>query len=186
MLISVATYQSITGDTTSATAVVETAVKDAQGLLEDRLRRPLELASRTERLRRFPDGRVYPSATPITSGPAGSTVYGAALADAAPAGSFLQPADEYVDVTYTGGFDPTEDDRSAVTFVPVDLARAVAWAARAIVSGVSASSPPAGARSVTVGDVSVAYGPDGAPSAGEIVFDAGLVSRYRRRRDGAR
>lgn len=184
MLISVTRYQSITGDTTSATGVVETAIEDAQQLLEERLRRPLETAQRTERMRQYPDGRVYPAATPITAGPTGSTTYGVALADAAPAGSFLQPADEYVDVTYTGGFDPAETDRSAVTYVPVELQRAVAWAAKALLSS-PPSAAPAGATSITVGDVSVSYGPGGAPSSGEVVFDAGLVRRWRRRLDGA-
>lgn len=185
MLISVDRYAEITGDSTSASAVVETAILDAQGLLESELHRPLELAERTERMRRFCDGRVYPSATPITAGPSGSTIYGAGLADAGPAGSFLQPADEYVSVTYTGGFDPAETDRAEVTYVPVELQRAVAFAAQAIIGADTGSlDVPEGATSVSVGDVSISWGPGGSPASGEVTFPRRLVRRWRHRTDG--
>lgn len=177
MLIAIARYREITGDNTSASAVVETAIDDAQALLEDQLRRPLEQAQRTERLRVFPDGRVYPRATPIISAAAGADIYGNAIVDGTPAGTFLDP-DDYAEVTYTGGYDPAETDLSAVDYVPVELQRAVAWAAYTIVNAAPSAAPP-GASSVTVGDVSVTYGPHGAPAAGEIEFDRGLVRRWR-------
>lgn len=182
MLIAVDVYQAITGDTSSATASVETAIADAQGLLEDQLGRPLELDERTERLRVFPDGRVYPSATPLVSVPTGATISGASIIDGTPAGSFLRPAD-FAEVTYTGGFDPAEDDRSSVTYVPVDLARAIAWAAKAILSPASFGDIPAGATSATVGDVSLSWGPGGSPGTGVVGFSPQLVRRWRRRRD---
>lgn len=177
MLISITRYREITSDTATASAVVETAIEDAQALLEDQLRRPLEQAARTERLRVFPDGRVYPRATPIVSAAAGADIYGASIVDGTPDGTFLQP-DEFAEVTYTGGYDPAETDMSAVDYVPVELQRAVAWAAYTIVNAATSAAPP-GARSVTVGDVAVTYGPHGSPALGEVEFDRGLVRRWR-------
>ena len=178
MLIAIARYREITGDTTSASAVVETAIDDAQALLEDQLRRPLEQAARTERLRVFADGRVYPRATPIISAQAGADIYGNAIVDGTPEGTFLEP-DDFAEVTYTGGYDPAETDLSAVDYVPVELQRAVAWAAYAILRPADGLQAPAGARSATVGDVSVTFGPGGAAAPGEVEFDRGLVRRWR-------
>lgn len=183
MLISITTYRDITGDTTSASAVVEDAIGDAQRALEERLGRPLEQAQRTERCRVFPDGRVYPRATPIVAAQAGATIYGASISDGHVPGSFINP-DTHAQVTYTGGYDPTETDLAAVDYVPVELRRAVAWAAHSLIHG-TVSAAPAGAVSVSVGDVSVNYGPGGAPAAGELTFDRSLVARYRWRREMA-
>lgn len=183
MLISVDQYQSITGDVTSASAVVETALEDAQSLLEDRIGRGLEMVERTERVRVFPDGIVYPAVTPLVTVPAGASIQGSAVSGGTPAGSFLTPADDHSTLTYTGGYDPDETDRSAATYVPVELARAIAWAARAIISPASFGEVPAGATSVTVGDVSLSWGPGGSPAQGEVVFSSGLLRRWRRRRD---
>jgi hypothetical protein len=184
VLISVDTYREITGDASSASAVVETAVQGAQRLLEEQLQRGLELEERTERMRVFPDGRVYPRCTPLVTGPSGSTISGSSLLGAGPAGSFVEP-DDRTAVTYTGGFDPDEEDRSAVTFVPVELQRAVAWGARAIITPGDGLEVPSGATSVTVGDVSVSWGPGGSPATGEITFPRPLVRRYRFRSDMA-
>lgn len=178
MLISIARYREITGDTSTASAVVETAITDAQAILEDLLRRPLEQAQRTERLRVFPDGRVYPRATPIISAAAGADIYGNAIVDGTPAGTFLEP-DDYASVTYTGGYDPAETDLSAVDYVPVELQRAVAWGAYSVLRPADGVQAPAGASAVSVGDVSVSYGPGGAPAAGEVQFDRGLIRRWR-------
>jgi hypothetical protein len=178
VLIAITRYRDITGDTSSPSAVVESAIADAQALLEGQLRRPLEQAERTERLRVFPDRRVYPRATPIVSAAAGADIYGAAIVDGTPAGSFLY-ADDFVEVTYTGGYDPDETDLSAVDYVPVELQRAVAWAAYAILRPGDGVQAPAGARSVSVGDVSVTFGSGGAAAPGEVEFDRGLVRRWR-------
>lgn len=179
MLIDIDRYRTITGDTTSASAVVEAAVVEAQHLLEERLRRGLELDERTERVKLFPDGAVFPSATPLVAVPAGATVQGAAVLGAGPSGTFLRP-DDHTTLTYTGGYDPDEDDVSAATYVPVELARAVAWAAKAIIDRAAATLEiPEGAISVRVGDVAVSWGPGGAPAGGEVIFPASLVRRYR-------
>lgn len=185
MLISVAQYRAITGDETSASGVVETAIADAQGLLEDRLGRGLELRERTERVR-LVDGVAYPSATPITAVPSGQEVQGSAVLGVGPASVLVEPSDTHRSLTYTGGFDPAETDRSAVTFVPVELSRAVAFAAQAIIDRDSSSLViPPGAISVRVGDVAVSWGAGGAPSTGEVIFPVSLVRRWRRRRDMA-
>lgn len=178
MLITVARYRTITGDETSASGLVEDAIEQAQSLLEGRLRRPLEQAERTERMRVYADNRMYPKALPIVAVSAGAEVQGPAIVDGTPSGTFLQP-DDHAEVTYTGGFDPAEEDMGEVDFVPVELARAVAWAAKAILTPADGVEVPAGATSVSVGDVSISWGPGGSPGTGEVVFSPSLIRRWR-------
>lgn len=188
MLVSIARYRDITGDESSASGVVEGALVDAQALLEEELRRPLETDTRTERCRVFGEARgatVYPSATPITSvtSPSGASVVGhAVLGGSAVSGPpyFLTDPDGFAEVTYVGGYDPNasagDDD-----YLPVTLQRAIAWAAKALVSPSDFAAVPAGATSASVGDVSLTWGPGGSPGQGEVVFSSRLVRRWRRR-----
>lgn len=183
MLVSVSTYQAITGDTASATSAVDRALGEAQRLLEEYLGRGLESMERTERCRVFPDGRLYPRCTPITAVPSGSVIYGAGIAAGGPTGtpSWLTP-DTHTDLTYTGGYDPAEDDMAEATYVPVILQRAVAWAAKAILTPGDGLEIPAGATAITVGDVSISWGAGGSPSTGEIGWPD-RVRRWRWRKD---
>lgn len=186
-LVTVAAYQDATGDTTTATATVATALTDAQRLLEEYLGRPLEKATRTERVRIFTEQRgqvAYPQVTPLVSvsAPSGAEISGAAVLGATPASSpsFLADRPAYGEVTYVGGFDPAEDDLAAVTYVPRTLLRAIARAAYGLLHP-PATTAPVGAQSVQVGDVSVSFGPGGA-TADEVSWPAS-VRRWRARRD---
>lgn len=181
MLISVARYRAITSDTASATAVVTEAIEDAQSQLEEQLGRGLELDERTERVRVFPDGAIYPRCTPLVAVPDGSEIQGVAVIGGGPHSSALVDPDTHTTLTYTGGYNPDETDRSAVTFVPVELARAIAWAARAILTPGDGLEVPPGATSVSVGDVSISWGPAGSPTTGEVTFPRSLLRRYRYR-----
>lgn len=186
MLVTTARYRDITNDNDSPSAVVENALADAQALLEEELRRPLEADTRTERCRIFPETRgatVYPAATPIASvsSPSGASVVGhAVLGGTAGPPYFLTDPDGYATVTYIGGYDPTavtgDDD-----LLPRTLERAIAWAARALTAPDAFANVPSGATSATVGDVSLTWGPGGSPAQGEVTFDRKLVRRYRRR-----
>lgn len=190
MLVSVDRYREITGDETSASAVVEAALVDAQLLLEEDLRRPLEAEQRTERCRVFAESRgstVYPAATPLVSvsAPSGGEIVGAAvvggsLAPAPP--RFLTDRDQFAEVTYIGGFDP-DAELGDVTCLPVGLQRAIAWAAKALTVPDDFSEIPTGATSASVGDVSISWGAGGSPSSGEVTFSRQLVRRWRRRLD---
>lgn len=171
MLVTYARYLAITGDGTSDPGQVEEALADAQALLEDTLRRPLESGERTERLRVL-DGLVYPAATPITD--AGDlTVEGDALTGASPSsllGGVFDSTD-HATVTYTGGF--TADT------VPACIERDIAWAAHGLVRPLVASGVPVGATSVRLGDAAVTFAK---PASGGVqVGWSPQTLRYRRR-----
>lgn len=183
MLVTVARYRDITADTGTASAVVEDALTDAQALLEEELGRELESDTRTERCRVFAESRggtVYPSVTPITSvsDPSSASILGHAVVGGTVATGppyFLTDPDGFASVTYVGGY--------ASGAAPTAIERAIAWAARALVDPDTFAQAPPGATSATVGDVSITWGPGGAPSQGEVVFDRRLVRRWRRRRE---
>jgi hypothetical protein len=159
VLVSIARYRQITGDTTTSDDVVTAALGDAQGMIEDELDRPLESAERTETLPLKGD-RVYPRVTPITAAPGFTIIGGYALLGASmdsvgdlPWMPALLASDmpQQSTVTYTGGF--TSDS------LPTKLARAIARLARHIVLNpqAKASAYPYGAKSVAAGDVSVGF-----------------------------
>lgn len=188
MLVTVSRYRDITGDDSSASADVEDGLVDAQALLEEELRRPLETDTRTERCRVFAEARgpaMYPSATPVTSvsDPSGATIVGHAVlggtfAEAPP--YFLTDPDAFSSITYVGGYDPAAVTGDA-DYLPVTLQRAIAWAAKALIDPDSFAPVPAGATSASVGDVSLTWGPGGSPAQGEVRFSPRLVRRWRRR-----
>ncbi len=66
-LLSIERYRTLTHDNTSASGVVGEAIDDAIGELIEELRRPIELAERTEDVTICEDGRVYPIVWPITA-----------------------------------------------------------------------------------------------------------------------
>lgn len=177
MLVDVATYVLHTGDTTSASAVVDPQLAIAQKLVEEYLDRPLEESERTERLRISRDGRVYPRATPISAAE-GYTIDGSSLAGASPTSLFPPfsnlDEDNFAEVTYTGGF------TSATC--PTTLKRAIARLAYALVHP-SPLSVPAGAVAARVGDASVTFRD---PADVEAVLSPGLLRQVRRYRKGAR
>ena len=63
-LVDFQTYQIVTGDTTSASGVVEDAIDDATQAVEEKLRRQLPYGEYTESLPIL-DGRVYPGMIPL-------------------------------------------------------------------------------------------------------------------------
>lgn len=187
-VVTIARYRDITGDETSASAVIEDALVDAQALLEEDLRRPLGTGTRTERCRIFAEARgaaVYPAATPIASvsSPSGTSIVGHAVLGGTPLTGppyFLTDPDGFATVTYVGGYDPTAVAGDA-DYLPVTLQRAIAWAAKAIIDPDAFAPVPAGATSASVGDVSLTWGPGGSPAQGEVTFSPSLVRRWRRR-----
>lgn len=191
MLISVTRFDEITGSDSSApsaSAAAAASIIDAQRLLEEMLGRGLELGERTERIKVFADGAMYPRVTPLVSVPDGAEIEGGAVVGGAPSGSFLTRSaytPTHTTLTYTGGYDPAEDDLAAATYVPIEIQRAIAWAALALLTDEAEFDVPAGATSVSVGDVSIAWGPGGSPGRGDLVFPHSIMRRYRWRRDMA-
>lgn len=191
-LLTATQYQAITGDTATPTLAQLTA---GQSRVETFLGRPVEADERTERCRIYPDGAVYPLATPVTAAE-GWTIDGPALLSTdilgfrspwqSPGFSLVERigSSRYVDVTYTGGW--TTDD------VPQPIVDALAWETYRYVhpelapNPVTGSDPASGATSLTNGDVSVSYGNGrpGDPSSdgsGVMNWTANLLGPWRRR-----
>lgn len=144
-----ATYRRLMQDTVTADADVDIALAEAQEFLEEETGRKFETALRTEILRVSSDGYVHPAAVPVASVtlPTNSTIDGNRVRVGGYLDVSIGPSDN-VTLTYTGGYAAADLPRSLVKLV----AR-IAYAALPHPSNV-----PAGAKSVTVGDVSYTLG----------------------------
>jgi len=161
-LVSEATYRRLTGDTATSSAAVVAALADAQAALQDALHRPLVSAVRTEVVKVWPDGLVYPAAQPVTVVPAGALVDGGAVR-----GGWVTDALGVTTLTYTGGW-------TSAT-IPMPLVQAICSEARELLS--PAVTALVGARKYAVGDVSV----ERDSAVGEISTWPKSVLAYRRR-----
>lgn len=149
-------YRRVTDDFDTPDDRVTDALTHAQADIETYCQRPFDLAQRTERVRVYPDGRAYPSATPLVAVPTNTVIDGSAVILGF--GYYFTPltagygfTDYYTpqtDLTYTGGYAAGE--------FPEPLVRAccqVAWNALhpVLLAGVAQ-----GATSVKLGDVEMA------------------------------
>lgn len=184
MLLTETYYRQITGDTTTAASAVTAAASAAQDLLEDDLGRAgfLEEASRTERCRVYPDGTLYPTATPVSSVTGGlvvadDTVYGATPDATAFAGVFLSDEPQSATITYTGGY--------TTATCPESILQDLAWAAYVLAhpSGSVPLASTVGATAVRLGDAQVTYGSGGAGGSvvSRTIAWSPSTMRYRRR-----
>lgn len=165
LLVTLARYRAITGDTTTNDSTVTARIEEATEALADELGRPLEHDERTESLFPTRDGYLWPKATPITDG-GDYEVDGHGLKSTTPwpVGSFFgEPG--YVSVTYSGGFVERTANPDATNRLPSYMERDIAFAAKALIDADTPLAVPAGATSATVGDVAVSYGPGGAPGS---------------------
>jgi hypothetical protein len=176
-------YRAITGDD-AADATVSALIEDAVAKLEEDLGRPLEAVERIEQV--WPDrrGYLYPLATPITEAE-GWTVEGNALrAGSWPLSASWPATVDYVSVTYTGGYVERTANPDATNRLPICMERDLAWAAYALGHPTQlASQLPAGASSVSVGDISVSFGGGGTMRSGDdlAIRWSRSTLRYRRR-----
>lgn len=174
-------YRVHTGDMTTAGTVVSGALVEAGELLDDELRRNLAWQSRTDKLRIYPDGRVYPYAYPITTAATleidGRSLVGAEADETPFVGRFGDLVVNLVTVTWSGGY----DDGTNSDPLPTTLKNAIFELARALTTDTSAI--PVGATSVRVGDVSVTYAQAGATSHLDSLVPGltSRISRYRNR-----
>lgn len=164
-LVTVHTYQHVTGDTTTDAITVSARIEEAQELLEDALDRPLAEAERIESMHPTRDGFLWPRATPILAA-AGYTIDGLGLRYAWPQAPLIVPTTTGRFVTYTGGWVERTANPSAPNRLPRELERDIALAAYALGQTSASTAIPAGARSVSLGDAAVTFGPDGAPAPG--------------------
>jgi hypothetical protein len=171
VLLTLAKYQTTTGDVTTSSDAFATAAAEAQSLLEDALGRPglLESAERTESLELHGGGYVYPNAVPVTDAPGlvvhDDIIYGATLdIDDLPLIEWSISSPQRASVTYTGGW----TSATAPGYMLRDLAFAT-WAVLHPEDLAEAAAIPAGATAAKVGDVALSFGADGAPgSSGRI------------------
>lgn len=181
-------YRAITGDTATADGAVTARIEEATDLLEEFLERPLESAVRTEAM--WPDriGVLRPLATPITVaadytiGFGGMTLTGTGPFTSVLGAPFGLPAGG-VSVVYTGGFVERTANPTAAHRLPAQIERDIAWAAYAIGHrDAILAGLPAGAASVSVGDVSVSF-TGGARGSGDdmTIRWSATTRRYRRR-----
>lgn len=184
MLLTYSDYRVITGDTVSTTSAVTGALLEATGLIEGLLHRTLEQQTLTESLQITQTGIVFPTCVPVASiaansAASGSILYGgfAINVRSGPTATFdmvierteiatIFPFDATVSFTYTGGY--------AAAALPFPIRRGIARLARAIILGPSAQAGgprPAGASSVSMGDISVSYAARAALTGAAYVVD---------------
>lgn len=165
-LLTVARYQTITGDTTPSGSTISARIEDAVGLLEDELDRPLESDERTEQLWPTRDGRLWPKATPITAVDDDSyQIDGYALESAGPFQAIPNAFTglDAITVTYTGGFVERSANPTAANRLPACIERDLAFAVyRLLHPAPAATLIPAGATAATLGDASLSWGSGGA------------------------
>lgn len=156
MICELADYRRITRDAINYDGDVTAALVEAQNIVEQRTERFYESATRTEKLYRYPDGAVYPLATPITSVsvPVGATINGNAVTGTA--WSYGDAAVNWyltdmsfnslpVEITYIGGYAPGN--------IPAAIVKVTAEIAKISLSPLALL--PAGASSIAVGDVNI-------------------------------
>jgi hypothetical protein len=161
-LLTITRYRAITGDQASPAILVSARIEDAQDQLTEALGRAgVEQASYTERLRPDRAGMVWPTVTPILTAP-GWTIDGHGLL----AGPVVLDDVGTISVTYTGGWVERSANPSATNRLPACIEEDLAWAVRSMVTSTNATGFPQGAVSVTLGDASVNFGPNGAPAPG--------------------
>lgn len=162
--VTVEQYQFHTGDVTTASATVQANLDIAEQMVEDYLRRSLASTERTERMRVWPHGLVYPANVPVTSVQASAdySVHNEATIKYVTADDGVEsivgpdhsvPVDgyphslPYASVTYVGGW--------TAASMPVSIVRVVSLAARAFAN--PSSIPASGVASAGVGDVNITY-----------------------------
>jgi len=176
-LLTDARYRTITGDNSSTTEDVATAIADATDLLADALDRELEEAERTETLWPTRDGYVWPTCVPIMVA-TGYTIDGDGLTGVL--GPGWPDATGSVDVTYTGGWVERTANPNAANRLPSYIERDLALATQSLLAP-SPQQYPVGATSVRLGDAAITFGPDGAPRDANAVRWSRATLRHRSR-----
>lgn len=175
MIVTVARYRAITGDSATADATVSAKLELAQEMLEDVLGRSLEHGTYTETLWPTRDGYLWPSVVPITD-PGGYTLDGDGLIGTF--GPTWPNQTGSIDVTYSGGWVEPNANPTAANRLPFCIESDLAFAAKTLLGAGTASDFPAGAKSVTLGDASVTFGDDAPRNAVDAVKWSKATLRY--------
>jgi len=168
-LIHVADYQWVTKDTTSVDADVERALDEALELVEDDTHRKLAYAQHTETLYVYRNGMVYPTNSPVASVSSPTNLASTAIQGAGVylgvniptpaivnAGDWQAAVPPQAAVTYMGGFQPWGTTDGPTPQLPMTLARVLCRVSFLILHPSTVlSGVPVGAKSASVGDVSI-------------------------------
>lgn len=167
-LIHVADYRWVTGDQTTPSANVEQALDDALGIVEGHCNRKFAYGEHTETLYVYRDGKCYPTNTPLASVSSPTNLGSTALQGAGVYLGVFLPTPAYINsgdwqagippqskVTYMGGYQPYRSGAGPTDDLPTTLVRALCRVAWLILHPVALPGVPAGAKSASVGDVSV-------------------------------
>jgi len=175
-------YVRWTGDTTSNPSDVTAALADAEAAVDEHCHRTFAYGSYTETLYIYPDGKVYPSATPLVAvtNPAGQwSIQGAGVWigwwDPYPilANTYSSAQGGYppqTTITYTGGYQAYGITTGPTPGLPVKVARAIAQLAWKSVHPIQLPNLPGNVNSVHVGDVG--YSGTKPLTVGELIDDA--------------
>lgn len=167
--IRLASYRAFTNDLISDIADVIAALEDALSYVEKEAARKFKNDTYTETLPIHRNGRVYPTAVPIGSViPVGATFDSTSI-DVGPTTAFnlFSTGVHTTSVTYVGGYEQNG--------VPVPLGKLISRIAYQQLHPTTLNVP-AGATSVSVGDVSVSGGRLG----GLLAVDPGITREIRR------
>jgi hypothetical protein len=184
-------YVALTGDSDSSKNAITQALIDAQEMLEESLGRGLAEEERTERLpiyysSVFDGGRVYPRCTPITTADDYTIVDSYTLSGASPSDTpFFGTTDQYGEITYTGGYIERtavdDENPNPTNKLPAYVESDIIWAAYSLLHAAVMSQIPNGAKSVSVGDLSVTFNTEaGSKASTSIVFSRKTASLARR------
>lgn len=172
MLITEAYYRSITGDSSTAASAVSANIEEAQSLIEDNLKRSLDLDTYTETLELW-STTVYPTNTPLVSTADGDIHPQAAAIDVTDTGNTSSfGGKSYTPITYYGGW--------TYLTLPSKLKVAIAKTARGLALG--GSQRASGVILAQVGDVRVEYGSNSSDPLDLIAPGvSALIKPYRKR-----
>lgn len=184
-LVTIATYQAITGDYDSDSPSVSARLEEAQELLEDALDRKLAHAEHTELLRPTRDGYFWPRVVPITAA-TGYTIDGDGLYGTV-TGTRWPDDTGRVSVVYSGGFVERSANPTATNRLPAYIERDLCFAAFALAQNdpdnegrsITTAAYPAGATSVRLGDAAVTFGPGGPPRPEDAIQWSRRTLRWR-------
>ena len=184
-LIPVRFYRRITADNSSGVSAIAEALDDAYAMVCDECRRPsFAYGEHTETLDVYSNGTIYPSVTPVAtvSDPTGTSLRfgGVYLGGSWPLDNLLTGLPAQRTVTYTGGYHPLRSGTDPE--LPIKLARAICRIAYLALhpASIVGDGVPAGAKTASVGDVSVS-----GDLSGFIAIDPSIakdLARYTRRR----
>lgn len=184
-LVTVATYQSITGHYDCDSPTVSARLEEAVELLEDALDRKLAHAEHTELLRPTRDGYLWPRVVPITAAD-GYTIDGDGIYSSV-AGPVFPDTTGRVSTTYSGGFVERSANPTATNRLPAYIERDLCFAAFALYQAepdrdgnqITPVTYPAGATSVRLGDAAVTFGPGGPPRPEDAIQWSRRTLRWR-------